>query len=126
MKVKVIKAEQQSYWYADKIGEEFIVKEDIENPDSYTLLDDWHYIQKDDCQPISWGIDGHWDNVECSSTQTKPPDYYQYPATKPVVVKKSVEQLAVDVLQNTTGKVYTEREIIAIVNIVNSIKGLEG
>lgn len=50
---------------------------------------------------------------------------YKYPETKPAIVKKSIEQLAIDVLYNTTGKSYTEREIVAIVSIVDSIKELE-
>ena len=49
----------------------------------------------------------------------------KYPETKPVVAKKSVEQLAIDVLYNTTGKLYAEREIIAITTIVSQIKELE-
>ncbi len=49
----------------------------------------------------------------------------KYPETKPIVIKKSVEQLAIDVLFNTTGKLYTEREIVAVVSIYESIRSLE-
>ena len=68
------------------------------------------------------------DSVPWTETFTyNPPDkvMYKYPETKPVVTKKTIEQLAIDVLYNTTGKSYTEREIVAIVSIYNSIINLQ-
>ena len=53
------------------------------------------------------------------------PILYKYPTTKPVAAKKSIEQLAIDVLYNTTGKLYTEREIVAVVSIVQALHQLE-
>lgn len=50
---------------------------------------------------------------------------YKYPETKPINVKKTIEQLAIDVLFNTTGKTYTEREIVAVVSVVDMLKKLE-
>jgi hypothetical protein len=49
MKIKVIKSNQDTYWYANRIGEVFEV---YENRDCYTT-DHTHYFDKDDCEIIS-------------------------------------------------------------------------
>lgn len=56
MKVKILKAELDSYWYADKIGEKFKV-EDNNSHGEWILLknetgDESRFIQKSDCEII--------------------------------------------------------------------------
>lgn len=56
MKVKIVKASQPSYWYANRIGETFEV-EDISGYRSYTVINNPkftnHCIDKCDCEIIS-------------------------------------------------------------------------
>ena len=49
MKVKIVKATLNTYWYADKIGEVFEVKPSTNNGLDYELVDKGHYILSDDC-----------------------------------------------------------------------------
>ena len=51
MKVKIIKSENQSYWYADKIGEVFEVDENF-NSSNYRVILKWNYISKSDCEIV--------------------------------------------------------------------------
>ena len=50
MKVKIIKASSPYFWYADRIGQTYIVKESEEREDDYQRIHDGgDYIAKDDC-----------------------------------------------------------------------------
>ena len=50
MKVKIIKSEKPTYWYADKIGQTFEVK-DYNNTD-YRKVGSGYYISKSDCEIV--------------------------------------------------------------------------
>ena len=51
MKVKIIKSEKPSYWYANKIGEVFEVDENF-NSSNYRVMLKWNYISKSDCEIV--------------------------------------------------------------------------
>ena len=51
MKVKIIKSEKPSYWYANKIGEVFEVV-DYSYSNDYRTLEKGYYILKSDCEIV--------------------------------------------------------------------------
>ena len=57
MKVKIIKSENQSYWYADKIGEVFEVDENF-NSRNYRVILKGNYISKSDCEIVENELSG--------------------------------------------------------------------
>lgn len=121
MKVKITKASSPVYWYADKIGEEFFVEESSAFPDKFFAGHSTGWIEKEDTQLLSWGIDGAWDNVESNSS----PSYYTYPATKEIVVKKSVEQHVSELFNNFSGKNITPEEVVRILELIEILKKME-
>lgn len=56
MKVKVIKASEDSFWYAKHIGEEFEVHERINRHNEYDLVEELggsvYSIGADDCEVV--------------------------------------------------------------------------
>lgn len=48
--VRIISAEKPTYWYANKIGQEFEVFKEYKN---YYLLGNYHKIEKSDCIVIT-------------------------------------------------------------------------
>lgn len=51
MKVKIISSQKTTFWYADKIGQEFYVED--HDYRSYQIFPDGHFIRIIDCEILS-------------------------------------------------------------------------
>ena len=51
MKVRVVSSQKQSFWYADKVGQEFYVTD--HDYRSYKIYPDGYYIRIVDCEIMS-------------------------------------------------------------------------
>lgn len=80
MKVKITRCESPSFWYSDKVGQTFEVKQSTFDPDKFHLIGDTKFISKWNCEII--------EEQKPSYDEVDKPEHYHRAGIDPITVMK--------------------------------------